>query len=144
MLVPFREIALDPTSREAAFPVYDTSGPYTDPSITIDLSAGLPPLRREWLARRGFDRIAPRAVKPEDNGGASGDKLVPECPADHPVYGGKPGQPVTQFEFARAGIVTDEMVYVAHRENIGRMKMRRARRSGWPTEKASARNCRRS
>ena len=120
MLVPFREIALDPTSREAAFHVYDTSGPYTDPSITIDLSAGLPPLRREWLARRGFDRIAPRAVKPEDNGGASGDKLVPECPADHPVYGGKPGQLVTQFEFARAGIVTDEMVYVAHRENIGR------------------------
>ena len=123
ILVPFREIALDPTSREEPFRAYDTSGPYTDPSVTIDLSAGLPPLRREWLARRGFARIAPRAVKPEDNGGASGDKLVPACPADQIVYGGKPGQPVTQFEFARAGIVTEEMIYVAHRENLGRLKM---------------------
>ena len=121
--MPFREIALDPTSREEPFHAYDTSGPYTDPSVTIDLSAGLPPVRREWLARRGFDRIAPRAVKPEDNGGATGDKLVPECPADHLVYGGKPGQPVTQFEFARAGIITEEMIYVAHRENLGRQKM---------------------
>ena len=58
---------------------------------------------REWLAKRGFERITARAVKPEDNGGASGDKLVPLCPADHPVYGGKPGQLVTQMEFARAG-----------------------------------------
>jgi phosphomethylpyrimidine synthase len=123
MAVPFREIALDATAREAPFQVYDTSGPYTDPAVTIDLSAGLPPVRREWLARRGFDRIAPRAVKPEDNGGATGDKLVPSCPADHIVYGGKPGQPVTQYEFARAGIITDEMIYVAHRENLGRHKM---------------------
>ncbi|HVC61745.1 MAG TPA: phosphomethylpyrimidine synthase ThiC [Acetobacteraceae bacterium] len=123
ILVPFREIALDPAAREAPYHAYDTSGPYTDPSMTIDLSAGLPPLRRDWIARRGFERISPRAVKPEDNGGASGDRLVPACPADHPVYGGKPGQPVTQFEFARAGIVTEEMIYVAHRENLGRHKM---------------------
>src|ERR1700733_2559074 len=123
ILVPFREIALDPTAREEPYHAYDTSGPYTDPSVTIDLSAGLAPLRREWIARRGFERIAPRAVKPEDNGGVTGDKLVPECPADHPVYGGKPEQPVTQFEFARAGIITDEMIYVAHRENLGRQKM---------------------
>ncbi len=123
ILVPFREIALDPTAREEPYHAYDTSGPYTDPSVTIDLSAGLPPLRREWIARRGFERITPRAVKPEDNGGVTGDKLVPECPADHPIYGGKPGQPVTQFEFARAGIITEEMIYVAHRENLGRQKM---------------------
>src|ERR1700761_6133668 len=73
MQVPFKDIPLDPTSREEPFRVYDTSGPYTDPGITIDLSAGLPPVRREWLAKRGFDRIAARAVKPEDNGGATGD-----------------------------------------------------------------------
>jgi len=121
--VPFREIALDPSAREEPYRAYDCSGPYTDPAVTVDLSAGLNPVRREWLAKRGFDRIDARAVKPEDNGGASGDKLVPVCPADHPVYGGKPGQPTTQYEFARAGIVTEEMIYVAHRENLGRQKM---------------------
>ena len=48
-------------------------------------------------------------MKPEDSGGASGDKLVPECPeAEHPLYGGKPGQLVTQYEFARARIITEE------------------------------------
>jgi phosphomethylpyrimidine synthase len=120
--VPFREIALDPTAREEPYRAYDTSGVYTDPSVTIDLAAGLPPIRAEWLAKRGFTRIEARAVKPEDNGGASGDRLVPLCPADHPVYGGKPGQLVTQLEFARAGIVTEEMLYVAHRENLGRQK----------------------
>ena len=121
--VPFREIALDPSAREEPYRAYDCSGPYTDPAVGIDLEAGLPPVRADWLARRGFARIAARAVKPEDNGGASGDKLVPGCPADLPVYGGKPGQLVTQYEFARAGIITEEMIYVAHRENMGRHKM---------------------
>src|SRR3984957_753568 len=120
--VPFREIALDPTAREEPYRAYDTSGVYTDPSVTIDLAAGLPPIRAEWLAKRASTRIDARAVKPEDNGAASGDRLVPLCPADHPVYGGKPGQLVTQFEFARAGIITEEMLYVAHRENLGRQK----------------------
>ena len=120
--VPFREIALHPTANEAPYRAYDTSGPFTDPAIAIDLEAGLPPVRREWLAKRGFERITARAIKPEDNGGASGDKLVPLCPADHPVYGGKPGQLVTQLEFARAGIITEEMIYVAHRENLGRAR----------------------
>ncbi len=120
--VPFREIALHPTANEAPYRAYDTSGPFTDPAIAIDLEAGLPPVRREWLAKRGFESITARAIKPEDNGGASGDKLVPLCPADHPVYGGKPGQLVTQMEFARAGIITEEMIYIAHRENLGRAK----------------------
>jgi len=120
--VPFREIALDPSAREEPYRAYDTSGVYTDPSVTIDLTAGLPPVRADWLAKRGFARIDARAVKPEDNGGASGDRLVPLCPADHPVYGGKPGQLVTQLEFARAGIITEEMLYIAHRENLGRAK----------------------
>jgi phosphomethylpyrimidine synthase len=120
--VPFREIALEPTAREEPYRAYDTSGPYTDPAITIDLEAGLPPVRREWIAKRGFERIGGRAVKDVDNGGASGDRLVPVCPAEHPVRAGKPGQLVTQFEFARAGIVTEEMIYVAHRENLGRQR----------------------
>ena len=120
--MPFREIALHPTANEAPYRAYDTSGPFTDPAIAIDLEAGLPPVRREWLAKRGFERITARAIKPEDNGGASGDKLVPLCPADHPVYGGKPGQLVTQLEFARAEIITEEMIYVAHRENLGRAR----------------------
>jgi phosphomethylpyrimidine synthase len=120
--VPFREIALDPTAREEPYRAYDTSGVYTDPSVAIDLAAGLPPVRADWLAGRGFARIAARAVKPEDNGGASGERLVPLCPAQHPVYGGRAGQLVTQFEFARAGIITEEMRYAAHRENLGRQQ----------------------
>jgi phosphomethylpyrimidine synthase len=121
--VPFREIALDPSAKEEPYRAYDCSGIYTDPSVTIDLEAGLPPIRREWITRRGFDRIIPRAVRPEDNGNIGADKLVPSCPADLPIFGGKPGQMVTQYEFARAGIITEEMLYVAHRENMGRVKM---------------------
>ena len=123
ILVPFREIALDPSAREEPFRTYDTSGPYTDPAVTIDLEAGLPPVRREWIAKRGFATIAPRAVKPEDNGHVSAERMVPPCPAERRILGGKLGQPVTQIEFARAGIVTEEMIYVAHRENLGRAKM---------------------
>jgi phosphomethylpyrimidine synthase len=118
--VPFREIPLDPTAREEPYRAYDCSGPYTDTGVTVDLEAGLPPVRAEWLAKRGFERITPRAVKPEDNGNIGDDKLVPACPADHPIYGGKSGQLVTQYEFARAGLITEEMIYVAHRENLGR------------------------
>jgi phosphomethylpyrimidine synthase len=118
--VPFREIPLDPTAREEPYRAYDCSGPYTDTGVTVDLEAGLPPVRAEWLAKRGFEWIAPRAVKPEDNGNIGDDKLVPACPAELRVYGGRAGQLVTQYEFARAGIITDEMIYVAHRENLGR------------------------
>jgi phosphomethylpyrimidine synthase len=121
--VPFREIALDPSAREEPYRAYDTSGPFTDPAAAIDLEAGLPPVRRDWIARRDLARIDARAVKPEDNGGASGDRLVPPCPAEHPVCGGRPGQRVTQLDFARAGIITEEMIYVAHRENLGRRAM---------------------
>jgi phosphomethylpyrimidine synthase len=121
--VPFREIALDPSAKEEPYRAYDCSGIYTDPSCGIDLEAGLPPIRRDWLAKRGFGRIAARAVKPEDNGNIGADKLVPACPADLPVYGGKAGQMVTQYEYARAGIITEEMIYVAHRENMGRHAM---------------------
>src|ERR1700712_534968 len=65
ILVPFREIALDPSAQEAAYHAYDCSGVYTDPSGAVDLEAGLPPVRRAWIASRGFERISARAVKPE-------------------------------------------------------------------------------
>jgi phosphomethylpyrimidine synthase len=123
ILVPFREIALDPSAKEEPYRAYDCSGVYTDPAVTIDLEAGLPPIRREWIAKRGFEQITPRAVRPEDNGNIASDKLVPSCPAELPIFGGTSGQLVTQYEFARAGIVTEEMIYVAHRENMGRAKM---------------------
>ena len=60
ILVPFREIALDPSAKEEPYRAYDCSGVYTDPSVAIDLGAGLPPIRREWIARRGFDRSSRR------------------------------------------------------------------------------------
>jgi phosphomethylpyrimidine synthase len=118
--VPFREIALDPSAREEPFRTYDTSGPYTDLDTTVALEEGLAPVRAAWLAKRGFTSVAPRAVKPEDNGFVSADKLVAECPAGHTVFEAGGAKHVTQLEYARAGIVTEEMIYVAHRENLGR------------------------
>ncbi len=121
--VPFREIALDPSSGELPVRVYDPSGPYTEEAAQIDLSAGLPRLREPWLAARGFEAYRGRALRPEDNGNVTGDKLVPPCPALRAPLRGKPGARVTQYEFARAGIITEEMIYVAARENLGRAKM---------------------
>ncbi|CAH1652294.1 phosphomethylpyrimidine synthase [Hyphomicrobiales bacterium] len=121
--VPFREIALDPASGEAPFRVYDTSGPFTDPDAAIDLNQGLALPRAPWLATRGLTAIAPRAVKPEDNGNIAADKLVAPCPAERAVLSGQAGRPVTQLDYARAGIVTEEMIYIAHRENLGRATM---------------------
>jgi phosphomethylpyrimidine synthase len=117
--VPFREIVLtDPN--EAPVRVYDPSGPYTDTDSGIDLNRGAPLVRESWIASRGFETVAGRAVKPEDNGNISADKLVAACPAERTIRRGKAGEMVTQYEFARAGIVTPEMRYVAHRENVAR------------------------
>ncbi len=121
--VPFREIVLHPSAREEPVRLYDTSGPYTEDSAQVDLAAGLAQLRAPWLAGRGLVPATPRAVRPEDNGFAAADRLVPPCPAERAVLAGQPGRPVTQLEFARAGIVTEEMRYVAHRENLGRQRV---------------------
>ncbi len=120
--VPFREVALDPSANEEPFRIYDPSGAYTDDAAKIDLNQGLPKLRESWIAQRAVREVPPRAVRPEDNGGATGARLVPPCPAPHVVRVGAAGVPVTQYEFARAGIITQEMIYVAHRENLGRAK----------------------
>ena len=121
MSVPFREVVLDPSAREAPFRLYDTSGPYTDDTVTIDLAAGLPRPREAWLARRGLVPMDGRPVRPEDNGNT--DRPVPQCPATPALWAGVPGRPVTQLDWARAGIVTEEMIYIAHRENLGRDAM---------------------
>ncbi len=118
--VPFREIDLHPSAGEPPLRLYDTSGPYTDPAQPIDLDAGAPAVREAWIAARGFAAATPRAIRPEDNGHVGTDKLVPLCPAPRVLREGRAGQLVTQLEFARAGIITEEMIYVAHRENLGR------------------------
>jgi phosphomethylpyrimidine synthase len=121
--VPFREIPLDPSANEAPFRCYDTSGPYTDLSAPIDLTAGLAPVREAWVAGRGFSTIAARAVQDADNGFVQGERLVAPCPAMQTVRAAAAGQMATQYEFARAGIITEEMIYVAHRENLGRAEL---------------------
>ncbi len=120
--VPYREIVLtDPN--EAQVRVYDPSGPYTEADTVIDLAKGLPRVREPWIAVRSYEAIQPRPVKPEDNGNVSVDALVAPCPAERVVRRALPGQMVTQYEFARAGIITEEMIYVAHRENLCREAM---------------------
>jgi phosphomethylpyrimidine synthase len=117
--VPFREIALsDPKERPVR--VYDPSGPYTESAARIDLAGGLPPVRESWIAARGYPAIEGRTVRPEDNGAVSADHLAPLCPATRTLRDGGSGQLVTQYEFARAGVITEEMIYVAHRENLAR------------------------
>ncbi len=158
--VPFREIALtDPA--EAAFRVYDPSGPYTDAEAIIDVEKGLPRIRNAWVKERGgVETYKGRDVKPEDNGNVSGKNAArdfPNKPAPMRAISPSPrapsargegrgeGQPLapapeaaphpnplpvkgtgrgdgllTQFEYARAGLITKEMIYVAHRENLGR------------------------
>ncbi|MCG5245924.1 phosphomethylpyrimidine synthase ThiC [Methylorubrum extorquens] len=120
--VPYREIALsDP--KEEPVRVYDPSGPYTETEAAIDLEKGLAPVREPWIVGRGYAAVKPREVKPEDNGFAAADKLVAPCPAERTIRRAEPGQLVTQYEFARAGIITEEMIYVAHRENACRAQM---------------------
>ncbi|MGD9799331.1 MAG: phosphomethylpyrimidine synthase ThiC, partial [Parvularculaceae bacterium] len=122
--VPVREIDLHPTANEPAIPVYDPTGPYTDPAISIDVEKGLARLRTDWVKERsGVEEYDGRDVKPEDNGGAAGKHLARAFPLRHRPMRGAAGKPVTQLEFARAGIVTKEMEYVAIRENLGRKKM---------------------
>ena len=73
LAVPHREIDLHPSANEPPLPVYDTSGPYTDPSVTIDVEKGLARTRRDWVLERGHvEEYEGRDMRPEDNGGAEG------------------------------------------------------------------------
>ncbi|MEM7638451.1 MAG: phosphomethylpyrimidine synthase ThiC [Pseudomonadota bacterium] len=121
--VPRRMIDLHPTANEPPVPVYDTSGPYSDPSVTIDVEKGLARHRTDWVLERGHvESYAGREVRPEDNGGASGKYLAREFPVRHAPLRGTGDGPLTQFEYAKAGIITKEMIYVAERENLGRQE----------------------
>lgn len=121
--VPFREVAVHPSANEPPVTIYDSSGPYTDPTVTIDIKRGLPHVKSSWQRDRGdIAPVAnPREVKPEDNGHASGRHLAPRFDTSHHrVFKGVEGRPVTQYEYAQAGIITPEMEYVAIRENLRR------------------------
>jgi phosphomethylpyrimidine synthase len=119
--VPFREIQLTKESGEPPFRVYDASGPYTDTSIKIDVEKGLPRHREAWIRERGgVEQYTGREIRPEDNGNVKGKALARDFPNKAAPFRGLDGKPVTQLEFARAGIITKEMIYVAHRENLGR------------------------
>jgi len=123
--VPMREIALHPSAGEPPVTVYDSSGPYTDPAARIAIEQGLPRLREAWIAASGdVEAYAGRALKPEDNGFASGERLTAAFPVRHAPRRGKAGRAVTQLAYARAGIITPEMEYAAIRENLGRAQMR--------------------
>lgn len=125
--VAMREIDLEPSSGEPSIRVYDTSGPYTDPAATIDIMAGLPALRREWILGRGdVEDYDARAIKPEDNGQLGPDRSGGVRPFPNVVkrpLRAKAGMNVSQMHYARRGIITPEMEYVAERENLGRERL---------------------
>ncbi len=125
--VPFREIDLHPTAKEPPLRVYDTSGPYTDPEVRIDIAAGLPRLRAGWIEGRGdTESYAGRPVLPVDNGNVGDSHAAPVFAACPTPRRAKPGRRVSQLAYARAGIVTPEMEFVAIRENLGRENLGRA------------------
>ena len=127
--VPMREIQLSPTTgsfgEEENLPVrvYDTSGPYTDANYSVDITKGLHNLRSEWIYKRGdVEEYEGREIKAEDNGYK--DKNDPR--ANHNVFPGlkrkplraKKGRNVTQLHYARKGLITPEMEFIAIRENM--------------------------
>ena len=125
--VPFREISLAEThssqgvERNDAVYVYDTSGPYTDPDARIDVRRGLPPLRAPWIEERG-DTEPLGGVSSEYGRQRQGDpKLAPLRFVHLRVpRRARPGANVTQMHYARQGIVTPEMEFIAIRENCMR------------------------
>ncbi len=115
--VPMREISL--TNGEKVT-VYDTSGPYTDPDVEINVRKGLKEVRRDWVVARGdVEEYAGREVKAIDNGYADDAKAFATHNPDlqRKPLRAKVGQNVTQLHYARKGIITPEMEYIAIREN---------------------------
>jgi phosphomethylpyrimidine synthase len=141
--VPYREIALSEGAGEEPVRVYDPSGVYTDSDAAIDVEKGLKRGRVEWVRERGgVEEYEGRTIKPVDNGNVSGKHLARSFPnTPKPMrrrdrmseIGGQNTSsdirhptsdiPLTQLEWARAGVITKEMIYIAERENLGRKKM---------------------
>ncbi len=121
--VPLREIQLSPTKSfngqiEANAPVrvYDCSGPWGDADFAGNVEQGLPPLRGKWILARGDVEPAARSYKPIPG---HSDASIPSTLQRQP-FRAKPGRAVTQLHYARQGIVTPEMEFIAIRENLGR------------------------
>jgi len=122
--VPMREIPVSPSAGEPPVLIYDSSGPYTDATAKIDIAAGLPRLRESWIADRG-DVVAYDGI----NLRRAANPLA--FPTHHIPLRAMAGQAVTQLAYAKAGIITPEMEYIAIRENVGRDEARaRAERDG--------------
>ncbi|HEY8592210.1 MAG TPA: phosphomethylpyrimidine synthase ThiC [Sphingomicrobium sp.] len=132
--VAMRAVDLEPSSGEPPLNLYDTSGPYTDPARRIDIMAGLPELRRDWIRARGdVEEVQQREVRPEDNGQLGPDRsggVQPFPNVRKRVLRARPGANVTQMHYARRGIITPEMEYVATRENLGREQALATQRDG--------------
>src|SRR5437870_2147151 len=132
--VAMRAVDLEPSSGEPPVVLYDTSGPYTDAASRIDIMAGLPELRSAWIrARDDIEEVLAREVRPEDNGQLGPDRsggVQPFPNVRKRVLRARSGCNVTQMHYARRGIITPEMEYVAARENLGREAALNATRDG--------------
>jgi len=128
--VPFRSVKLSRTVdyngqirlNDPVF-LYDATGIYTDPGAVIDLTKGLPPLRLPWILERGDTEElsgASSAYRQLREGDKSLDAI--RFPLNRKPRRAKPGHRVTQMRYARNGVITPEMEFVAIRENLGRMK----------------------
>ena len=127
--VAMREIDLEASSGEPPVRVYDCSGPFTDPALTVDITKGVPAIRAQWILERGdVEHYEGRAHRPEDDGLKAGETIsVPVFDrAGRRPLRAKPGMAPTQLAYARAGIVTPEMEYVAIRENMKRAELKAA------------------
>lgn len=104
--------------------VYDTSGPYTDPNQRIDINQGIPRLREEWIANRGdvdeLDDITSQYGRMRRND-HSLDAI--RFPIQHKPLKAKAGKKITQMAYAKAGVITPEMEYVAIRENMNNAQL---------------------
>ncbi len=128
--VAMRQIKLSETSDNKNFTVYDPSGPFTDQDFLdkINLNKGLPRLRESWILERGdVEFYEGRNVKPEDNGVTAAHK--PSAPefdlSSFKPLRAKAGQKPTQLKYAREGLITKEMEYIAIRENMNRESLLR-------------------
>ncbi|MFT8523249.1 phosphomethylpyrimidine synthase ThiC [Gluconobacter oxydans] len=126
--VPMRQIEV---SDECPLNVYDSSGPYTDTAISIDIAKGLADSRGDWLRRRDdVEEYDGRTITAADNGFAEGDRLTPAFPNQRRPLRAVGDRAVTQLAYARAGVITPEMEFVAIRENIGRTQALKEERDG--------------
>jgi len=125
--VPMRAIRL--TNGETVT-VYDTSGPYTDPDIDIDVAHGIPAIRKDWVASRNdVESYTGRTIDPQDNGYHSRTQMETAIAGATSLMRqplrARPGQNVTQLHYARQGMITPEMEFIAIRENQRRELTRR-------------------